>query len=138
MPRNNKKVKKVKRAFENSQWHVSSFLRSLDNFGQSIPAFNIKGDSSVNTLVGGFLTFAIMTLTLGYATAGMIDLINKEDPIVNENVVKDYYTVSNGKSLDLKQGNQAFAIEIMDYETGSYEIDPSYVRIMAWFHTDTQ
>ena len=117
---------------------MSSFLRSLDNFGQNIPAFNIKGDSSVNTLVGGFLTFAIMTLTLSYATAGMIDLINKEDPIINENVVKDYYTVSNGKSLDLKQANQAFAIEIIDYETGSYEIDPSYVRIIAWFHSETQ
>ena len=79
------------------------------------------------------MSFAIMTLTLGYATAGMIDLINKEDPIINENVVKDYYTISNGKSLDLKQGNQAFAIGIFDYYAGFYEMDPSLVRIMAWF-----
>ena len=87
-----------------------SFLRGLDNFGKSVPAFNIKGKSSVNTVVGGFLTFAIMTLTLGYATAGIIDLINKEDPIINENVLKDYYTLSSGLSLDLKEGNQKFAL----------------------------
>ena len=75
-----------------------------------------------------------MTLTLGYATAGMIDLINKQDPIINENVVKDYYTVSNGKNLDLKQANQKFAIAIASDYTGIYEMDPSYVRILAWFH----
>ena len=87
-----------------------SLLRSLDNFGKSIPAFNIKGKSSVNTVVGGFLSFAIMTLTLGYATSGMIDLINREDPIINENVLKDYYGSNSGLSFDLKQGNQVFAV----------------------------
>ena len=115
MPRNSKKVGKVKEAFQSSQWHVASFLRNLDNFGKSIPAFNIKGKSSVNTVVGGFLTFAIMTLVLGYASGGMIDLINREDPIINENVIKDYYTVSNGLNLDMKEGNQAFALTILDY-----------------------
>ena len=92
-----------------------SFLRNLDNFGKSVPAFNIKGKSSVNTVIGGFLTFAIMTLTLGYATEGMIDLINKEDPIINENVLKDYYTIDSGLNLDLKQGNQVFALDIRDH-----------------------
>ena len=55
-----------------------------------------------------------MTLVLGYASGGMIDLINREDPIINENVIKDYYTVSNGLNLDLKEGNQAFALTILD------------------------
>ena len=105
-----KKDKKARTAFRNSQWHVFSFLRGLDNFGKSVPAFNIKGESSVNTVIGGFLTFAIMTLTLGYGAAGMIDLINKEDPIINENVLKDYYTIESGLKLDLKQANQLFAI----------------------------
>ena len=83
-----------------------------------------------------------MTLTLGYAIAGVIDLVNREDPIINENVIKDYYTVSNGESLDLKQGNQAFAIQIVDYNAawygGSiYIMDPSYIRIMAEIKTET-
>ena len=59
----------------------------------------------MNTVIGGFLTFAIMTLTLGYATSGMIDLINKEDPVINENVLKDHYTIASGLNLDLKEGN---------------------------------
>ena len=66
----------------------------------------------MNTVVGGFLSFAIMTLALGYATAGMIDLINKEDPIINENVHKDYYSRASGKMLDLKEANQVYALSI--------------------------
>ena len=94
MPSKNKKEKRAKSAFLDSQWHVASFLRNLDNFGKNIPAFNIKGKDSINTVVGGFLTFAIMTLTLGYAVGGMIDLIEKADPIINENFHKDYYGIS--------------------------------------------
>ena len=84
----------------------------------------------MNTVIGGFLTFAIMTLTLGYATSGMIDLINKEDPIINENVLKDYYSLASGLSLDLKEGNQVFAILVTDYQD-NIKMDPSYVRLIA-------
>ena len=96
MYKKNKKDRRAKSAFVDSQWHAASFLRRLDNFGKSIPAFNIKGKDSINTVVGGFLTFAIMTLTLGYAVGGMIDLIEKADPIINENFHKDYYGISEG------------------------------------------
>ena len=84
----------------------------------------------MNTVIGGFLTFAIMTLTIGYATSGMIDLINKEDPIINENVLKDYYTLASGLSLDLKEGKQVFAILVTDHED-NIKMDPSYVRLIA-------
>ena len=84
----------------------------------------------MNTVIGGFLTFAIMTLTIGYATSGMIDLINKEDPIINENVLKDYYSLASGLSLDLKEGNQVFAILVTDHEE-NIKMDPSYVRLIA-------
>ena len=84
----------------------------------------------MNTVIGGFLTFAIMTLTLGYATSGMIDLINKEDPIINKHILKDYYTLASGLSLDLKEGNQVFAILVTDYQD-NIKMDPSYVRLIA-------
>ena len=59
----------------------------------------------MNTVVGGFLSFSIMTLALGYAASGMIDLIKREDPIINENLVKDYYAMSSGLNLELKQAD---------------------------------
>ena len=38
---NNEKINS--KTFSESRWSVMNFLRSLDIFGQPIPAFNIKG-----------------------------------------------------------------------------------------------
>ena len=68
----------------------------------------------MNTVVGGFLTAAIITVTLGYAIASMIDLINREDPIINENIVKGYYGTENSEGLNLRDSNQKMAIAVLD------------------------
>ena len=52
-------------------------------FGQPIPAFNIKGNDKVQTVAGGFLSAAIIALTLGFGVKGMYDLITKSDPTIN-------------------------------------------------------
>ena len=52
-------------------------------FGQPIPAFNIKGNDKVQTVAGGFLSAAVLALTLGFAIKGMNDLISKSDPTIN-------------------------------------------------------
>ena len=61
-----KKQKASKAAFADSPWHITSFLRSIDRFGQSIPTFNIKGENEVKTTIGGVLTAIVMILTLSY------------------------------------------------------------------------
>ena len=114
MPSKNKSKRSRKLAFNESSWHVTNFLRDLDNFGRQIPAFNIKGKDSVNTVVGGFLSFAIMTVTLGYAIGGIVDLINREDPIINENIVQDYYGLTDLDGLNLKESNQKMAIAVLN------------------------
>ena len=62
-----KKSKTNKEAvFGDSPWHISSFLRSIDRFGQNVPAFNIKGASVIRTTIGGVLTGIVIILTLVY------------------------------------------------------------------------
>ena len=60
------KNKDADRLFSESPFHITNFIRQLDRFGRSIPAFNIKGKSEVKSVFGGFLTIAIIILTLGY------------------------------------------------------------------------
>ena len=60
-----------------------NLLRSFDMFGLPIPAFNIKGQDTVQTKAGGFLSAIVYTLTLGFAIGGMSDLVNKSDPTIN-------------------------------------------------------
>ena len=63
-------------------WDAQNYIRSLDSFAKEVPTFNIKGQSQVQSLVGGCLTLLIITLTFSYATSKMIDLAQKKDPFV--------------------------------------------------------
>ena len=63
-------------------WDAKNYIRSLDSFGKEVPAFNINGQSQVQTLVGGCLTLLIMIITFSYATSKMIDLSQKKDPFI--------------------------------------------------------
>ena len=64
----------------NRAWDANNYIRSLDYFAKEVPAFNIHGQSKLQTLVGGFMTLLIIILTFSYAASKMIDLSQKKDP----------------------------------------------------------
>ena len=66
----------------NRAWDATNYIRSLDSFGKEVPAFNLHGQTQVQTLVGGCLTLLIMIITFSYATSSMINLAQKKDPFV--------------------------------------------------------
>lgn len=78
--------------FGDSPWHISTFLRSIDRFGQNIPAFNIKGVDVIRTSVGGMLTGIVVILTLAYFIVKLQALVAGSDPIINQNIIFDYYS----------------------------------------------
>ena len=79
-----KKSKANKEAvFGDSPWHISNFFRSIDRYGQNVPAFNIKGASVIRTSIGGILTGIVITLTLVYFIVKLQALIDRSDPIIN-------------------------------------------------------
>ena len=63
------------------------FLRQLDRFGSSIPAFNIKGKDKVKTTIGGIISTTIIALTLGYFVTNFNTIIQKDNPITNQNTL---------------------------------------------------
>ena len=109
-------------------WDAKNYIRSLDSFAKEVPAFNIQGQSKVQTLVGGCFTLLIMIITFSYATGKMIDLSQKKDPLVTQSVEKDIYDPSKG--LYLNQANFRFAIGATNYD---YEArnDPRYIKWLA-------
>ena len=120
-------------AFSESRWSVMNYLQSLDMFGQPIPAFNIKGKDQVQTVVGGFLSAVVMTLTLGFAIIGMHDLISKSDPTINSNIVHSYYgTEEDG--LNFSKANQRLAISVLGWDQQT-KYDPKHVRLVATYET---
>ena len=71
-----------------------------------------------------------MTVTLGYFIVKMEALVQRSDPIINTNTVKDYYD-SNSEGLNLDQNNLHFAISVNDRFDGRSLYDPRYVRLVA-------
>ena len=49
--------------------------------------------------MGGFVSLLIAGLTLSYAIGKWIELINRENPIITENELPNYYDANN--KLDL-------------------------------------
>ena len=117
--------------FGDSPWHITSFLRSIDRFGQNIPAFNINGASVIRTTIGGILTGIVITLTLIYFIVKLEALIDGSDPIINQNTISDYYgSAESSNGLDLFAANLHFAINISDF-SGFPLYDSRYVKLIA-------
>ena len=82
----NDKIKQSKvpsKRFDESPYHITNFLRSIDRFGHPVPTFNIKGTYKIKTAFGGFLTALIMTFALGYFTIKLEALFKGADPVIN-------------------------------------------------------
>ena len=79
MPRMNNRRAKDSITRKNRAWDAQNYIRSLDSFAKEVPAFNIHGNSQVQTLFGGCLTLLIMIISFSYAAGKMIDLSQKKD-----------------------------------------------------------
>ena len=76
-----------KTTFRESPWYVGNLLRQIDYFGEPIPAFNIKGKDKVTTAFGGIMTLTVMFFTLSYLISKINDIVEKKNPIINENKI---------------------------------------------------
>ena len=68
----------------------------------------------------------IMGVTLGFAATGIVEVIEKRNPIINVNSQKDYY-FSN--ELNLNKSNVKFAFGAMGgFDNDQPKNDPKYVK----------
>ena len=81
-------------------WHATNVISGLDHFAKELPAFNVKGETKVNTFIGGFISLVIMTVTLGYAIGSWIELVERSNPIINESFIANYYGHSDEFNLN--------------------------------------
>ena len=83
-----------------SPYSLTNRLSAIDNFGEPIPSFNLKGKTHMTTWVGGLLSAIILTITLAYATQKLHALYLGLDPTINENIQTNYFGKENGLNLN--------------------------------------
>ena len=72
---------------------IERFVEKLDIYGQSLPAFNIKGAAVVHTFCGGVFSMIIYVIALSYGALKMMHLLDKHNPnvtVVNDKNVYDF------------------------------------------------
>ena len=109
-------------------WHIGNVLYSLDSFGQQVPAFNIKGESKVNTLPGGICTVLILWITLAFATRKAIVLSNHTDVDISTHIDKNAFPPT--ETVPVKDLGFKMAFTMQDFLTRELKNDPRYVK---WF-----
>ena len=78
------------------------------------------------------MSATIIAVTLGYAIMKVHDLVAKDNPVISQNVIQNYY----GNEIDgitLDDAHQHFAISIVGLD-GKPKYDSRYVRIMAIYN----
>lgn len=108
------------------RWHFQNVFRNLDSFGKDVPAFNIKGETKVNTAVGGVISTFIITLVLIYASIKLNQLINRDNPNINETDIADHYSIEDRIDLNDINFRMAWSVEgVLDEQNRD---DPRYVK----------
>ena len=101
---------------------------NADIFGKEVPGFNIKGQVHMSTVVGGVMTFLLLTLSFAYALIKILHLANATNPVMSELSLPEHYS-----SLDkyyLAENNFKMAFSVEGYLDRENKNDPRYVK---WF-----
>ena len=112
--------------FSDSPWHINSFFRKLDRFGQPIPAFNMKGKDKVNTIAGGFFSIILFMTLFMYSSFKFTYLVTKHNPNISTYIKEDEMF---GTVLNLNERNFRFAFTVEPYYNPTKQKnDPRYVK----------
>ena len=91
----NRRSSKAKNAFTKG----ASPLKALDMFAADLPTFNVSGQSKIQTYLGGLLSAMIIIVTLLFASVKMHQLVEHDNPSINSNIEKDYYSINDTYQL---------------------------------------
>ena len=112
---------------------VSGYIKSTDLFGSSI-GFLIKGDSTLNTWMGTFLSLAIFAVVALYATKQFEVLTAKTNTtflLTNEPNAIDMQTKHTFEDLNF---NIAFGLQPNDFSLIETDALEDYITFMAVMH----
>ena len=109
---------------------ASALLKKLDLFDNPryLPAFNIKGKSSFQTITGGVMSIVVMLIVFLFSLQKLQHLLMRQNPSINTYMELEAFTAED--KLNLEKENVRIAFTLEDYFTREPKMDPKYVK---WF-----
>ena len=109
-----------------SSWRMDNFIRGFDSFAKDVPAFNLRGEARITTLVGGAAILEVLLFTLEYALIKLVYLSCRRNPTVNDSKIDGYFESS--KTINLTEVGWRMAFTVENKETRKQIRDPRYVK----------
>ena len=116
------------------KWQTGHILENLDGFGEPVPAFNVKGQSTIRTRCGGVTTLIIATTVLLYAVIKFNHLSTRHNPHMSS-YLQD---IPQKESVDISDDSYKFkiALSIEDFiDSNEMKNDPKYTKWLFRLYT---
>ena len=110
-------------------WHIKRVFQGIDSYGKELPAFNLKGETHINTTYGGLLTLAISICTITYTLITFQILWNRDNPDLNVVTSVNHFTGYDRVNLNEINYRMAFVVESFDDKKTRH--DPRYIKYIA-------
>ena len=119
-------------------WHIRTVFQRMDTFGKELPAFNLKGETHINTSYGGVMSLLNFVMIIAYATITFNRLINKQNPDMSTVRTVNFFTGYD--KVNLNELNYRLAFIVESFDDKKVRIDPWYVKYIAriWQEQDGQ
>ena len=100
----------------------------MDNFGQDLPTFNIRGSEKVTTILGGCFSLILFMVVFMYGALKFSHLMTKHNPQIGSYFKENEMS---GVSLNLNDKNYRIAFTIESYMSPKVQKnDPRYVKYL--------
>ena len=95
---------------------MPKMLKTVDMFAIDLPKFNMRGEESVKTNIGGCCSIIIIYLSLMYAVHKFNHLVTRHNPQVLSYQVRDVFDVDD--RFETSKSDFMLAVAVEDYNTG--------------------
>ena len=104
----------------------NKFINQLDRFGQEMPTFNYKGQTTLGTPFGLLGTILFTVLLSLYATSKFVHLVTLKNPLITKASETEKH-LTDDSAIDLDTTDFQMAFLVHDMKTNEPKDDKAYV-----------
>ena len=108
---------------------MPKMLKTVDMFAADLPKFNMRGEESVKTNIGGFCSIIIIYVSLMYAAHKFNHLVTRHNPQIVSYEVRDAF--GEDDLFETSESDFMMAVAMEATNSGEIKNDLKYVKWYA-------
>ena len=110
---------------------MPKMLKTVDMFAADLPRFNMRGEESVKTNIGGCCSIIIIYVILMYAAHKFNHLVTRHNPQIVSFEIRDAFGEDDSFKTSEQSDDFMLAVRMEDFSTNEIKNDSKYVKWVA-------